>query len=66
MEADANGLNNADCSLASDESSPNSLLLGVHDVFHHRKTYSTDHRVDRGVLTLHPTGHGILLHVPER
>jgi hypothetical protein len=55
---------NTDCATASDEGTPDGVFLGVHDVFHYRKSCSA--RVGQTMLTWHPTGHGILLHVLER
>jgi hypothetical protein len=53
-------------SLGCNESTPDGLLLGLHDVFHYCKSCSLRIRVPPTALTSPPAGHGVLLHVPER
>ena len=63
---DVHGRCNAYFLSASNEGAPNGLFLGLHDVFHYRKSCNLYRRIGQAVLTLYPTGHGVLLHVLER
>jgi len=49
--------------LASDQSAPYRMFLGLHDVLHNRKSHNSLHTGCFVALTTPFAGHGIILHV---
>ena len=49
--------------LGRDQGPPYRMFLGLHDVFHHRKSSTSSSTAYDVTLTSHSAGHGIILHV---